>query len=132
MYSRVHAGYTFTQDDVDAGHVTNTATASALSPTGATNTSTDDVDTTIPARQGVSLDKQAGAPTGATESSTIDCTFVVTNIRKRDAARCDAQQHDGHSHRDPGGRPAGGVGAVLLDDAGSGCGDYLYCHVHAE
>ena len=89
MYSRVHAGYTFTQDDVDAGHVTNTATASALSPTGATNTSTDDVDTTIPARQGVTLDKQAGAPTGATESSTIDYTFVVTNIRKRDAARCD-------------------------------------------
>ena len=73
------ATYTLTQADVDAGHVTNTATASVLSPTGATATSTDDVDTTIPAHQSVTLDKQAGAPMGATEGSTIPYTFVVTN-----------------------------------------------------
>ncbi|MGV8848839.1 MAG: beta strand repeat-containing protein [Propionibacteriaceae bacterium] len=73
------ATYALTQGDVDAGHVTNTATASALSPTGATTTSTDDVDTTIPAHQHVTLDKQAGAPTGATKGSTIAYTFVVTN-----------------------------------------------------
>ncbi len=73
------ATYALTQADVDAGHVTNTATASALSPTNATATSTDDVDTLIPAHQNVTLDKQAGAPTGATEGSTIAYTFVVTN-----------------------------------------------------
>jgi uncharacterized repeat protein (TIGR01451 family) len=73
------ATYTLKQADVDAGHVPNTATASALPPSGAAVTATGSKDTIIPSAPSVSLDKQAGAPSGTTIGSTIPYSFVVTN-----------------------------------------------------
>ena len=73
------ATYTLTQDDVDAGHVANTATASGVPPTGDAVTATDATDTPLAAVPAITLDKQAGTPTGASAGDTIDYTFVVTN-----------------------------------------------------
>ncbi len=77
--------YSLTQNDVDAGHVANTATAYGNPPGGDPTTTTDDVkssdstDTPLLAGPAISLDKQAGAPTGNTAGSTITYTFLVTN-----------------------------------------------------
>ncbi len=71
--------YTLTQADVNAGTVTNTATASGTPPTGAVVTATDSVTTSIQRTAGIALDKQAGTPTGSRAGSTIPYSFVVTN-----------------------------------------------------
>ena len=73
------ATYTLTQEDVDAGVVTNEATANGTPPTGADVTATDTIDTPIGAGPAITLDKQAGVPTGNNAGDTIDYTFVVTN-----------------------------------------------------
>jgi uncharacterized repeat protein (TIGR01451 family) len=73
------ATYTLTQEDVDAGHVANTATATALPPTGDPVLVSDSTDTPIPSDPGLTLDKQAGIPTGNFAGDTIDYSFVVTN-----------------------------------------------------
>ena len=73
------ATYTLTQDDVDAGHVANTATASGNSPTDETVTATDETDTPIEAGAAITLDKEAGMPTGSSAGDTIDYVFTVTN-----------------------------------------------------
>ncbi|MGC3994264.1 MAG: GEVED domain-containing protein [Propionicimonas sp.] len=73
------ATYALTQADVDAGHVENTATATATPPTGAAVTGTDSTDTPIAATPSITLDKQAGTPTGQVAGATIAYTFVVAN-----------------------------------------------------
>ncbi|MCB0913191.1 MAG: hypothetical protein KDB60_16410, partial [Propionibacteriaceae bacterium] len=74
------ATYTMTQADVDAGHVANTALASAVPPGGGSvTTATDSTDTAITPGPGIGVDKQAGTPTGNAAGSTIAYTFLVTN-----------------------------------------------------
>jgi uncharacterized repeat protein (TIGR01451 family) len=73
------ATYTLTQADVDAGKVTNSATASGTPPTGTPVTTGDTVTTPVTAAPSITLDKQAGTPSAFTAGGTIDYTFVVTN-----------------------------------------------------
>ena len=78
------AVYSFTQADVDAGHLANTALVTGTPPTGISEaTATDSTDTPIQSGPTITLDKQAGAPTGnpinVRAGSSIDYTFVVTN-----------------------------------------------------
>ncbi len=71
--------YTLTQDDVDSGHVENTATATATPPTGLTApAATDSTDTPLTAGPAITLDKSASAAPNAA-GSTIDYTFTITN-----------------------------------------------------
>ncbi len=72
--------YLLTQADVDAGHLSNTATATGTPPTGMTKpTATDSTDTPVTPGPSISLDKSASAPSGNTAGSTIAYTFGVTN-----------------------------------------------------
>ena len=74
------ATYTITQADLDAGSVTNTATAEALDVNARTITSAPDQATVTATRTAsLTLDKQAGTPSGNTAGSTIAYSFVVTN-----------------------------------------------------
>jgi len=73
------ATYTLLQSDVDAGHVANTATASATPPTGAAVTGTDSTDTPITSAPVLTLDKQAGTPSGDTVGSTMVYQFAISN-----------------------------------------------------
>ena len=80
--------YVLTQDDLDLGSVTNTATVSATSPTGATVTSPSDTTTSpLVGQGGLRLVKTAGTPTvtgGADRTrtdagDTVAYTFTLTN-----------------------------------------------------
>lgn len=75
--------YFITQADMDAGTVTNEATATGQSPTGAmipadTDTATITLDP-VSANPSFIFDKQASTATYAAVGDTIDYTFVVTN-----------------------------------------------------
>ena len=54
--------YTLTQADVDAGHVANTATATATPPTGLAKPTATDFTDSRPAAPAITVDKQAGGP----------------------------------------------------------------------
>ncbi|MDP2774641.1 MAG: hypothetical protein Q8O61_13900, partial [Nocardioides sp.] len=76
--------YTLTQAKVDAGTVTNTATATGKPPTGSNVTADDSTTTSIPATPVIELDKTAGVLSdadgnGADVGDTITYSFEVTN-----------------------------------------------------
>ncbi|WP_219087015.1 DUF7507 domain-containing protein [Microbacterium resistens] len=77
--------YTLTQEDVDRGTVHNTAEATATAPGGRTVTDDDTADVTIPAVDGLGLEKAAGTPVDANgdgrigAGDTIEYTFTVRN-----------------------------------------------------
>ena len=76
--------YTLTQANVDAGKVTNTATAAGTPPTGPTVTDDSSTTTPVPAAPSIDLKKTAGAITdtdhnGPDAGDTITYTFKVTN-----------------------------------------------------
>ena len=73
------ATYVLTQADVDAGSVTNTATATGTPPVGDPVDATDSVTTGIDQSASIALDKQAGTPSGSGAGDTVDYSFVVTN-----------------------------------------------------
>ena len=80
------AAYALTQDDVDAGEVRNTATATADSVVGPPEPGTDSTVTTFGRGAGVQLVKTAGEVVDANDSGrddvgdTIAYTFVVQNL----------------------------------------------------
>jgi len=73
------ATYTLTQDDIDAGHIDNTATATGTPTVGAPVTDQDTVSTPLAANPGLTLAKTAGTPTGDHVGDTIAYTFTITN-----------------------------------------------------
>ncbi len=112
--------YTLTQADVDAGHVSNTATATAYGPNGAPATGTDTVDTAVTPGPGISLTKTAGTPSGNTAGSTVTYTFVVKNTGNVTLTSVGVSD------------PKVGPGDVLADDTDAGRDRDLHEDVHAH
>ena len=74
------ASYTLTQADVDAGKVTNTATATGTPPSGPPPVSPPSTMTvTIPAAPGITLTKSATPTTAGKVGDQIAYSFLVTN-----------------------------------------------------
>lgn len=74
------ATYTLTQPDVDAGSVTNTAHATAVSPTGVAVTSTpSNVVIPIDPAPAITLLKTAGPTTAHRNGDVISYSFIATN-----------------------------------------------------
>jgi len=118
--------YTLTQDDVDAGKVTNTATITGTDTKGTTTSGKDDAERTFTAETALSLEKQAGAVTDANDNGrvdagdTIDYTFTITNTG---ATTLDAISLD-----DP--LLGGDVSCPALPDEGLAPGESLECGPH--
>ena len=73
------AAYTVTQDDVDAGEVLNSATATGTSPGGADVTAEDSITTSLEATPLISLVKSADTAGPVATGDPINYTFEVRN-----------------------------------------------------
>ena len=73
------ASYSVTQADVDAGSVTNTATATGTPPVGAPVSGTDSALVTATASPSISVAKSALPTTVAQAGAAVSYSFVVTN-----------------------------------------------------
>jgi uncharacterized repeat protein (TIGR01451 family) len=74
------AGYTVTQADVDAGILTNSATATGAPPTGElVGTDPSAATVTIPPAAAITLSKTAAPEVAANAGDSVDYSFVVTN-----------------------------------------------------
>src|SRR5262249_58076536 len=74
------ATYTVTQDDADAGVVTDTATASGTPPSGPAVTSPPStVAVNIPAAPAITVGKSADPTTVTTAGKDVPYSYVVTN-----------------------------------------------------
>jgi uncharacterized repeat protein (TIGR01451 family)/LPXTG-motif cell wall-anchored protein len=73
------ATYVTTQADIDAGSITNTATASGTPPSGPAVTDTDSETVTATRTPGVDLVKTASPTNVAAAGQTVTYSFVVTN-----------------------------------------------------
>ncbi|WP_460828130.1 beta strand repeat-containing protein, partial [Marilutibacter aestuarii] len=73
------ATYTLAQADIDAGIVTNDATATAIDPNDAPVSDDDAVDVPLDAIPGISLAKSAAPATVSTLGETVTYSFLVSN-----------------------------------------------------
>jgi uncharacterized repeat protein (TIGR01451 family) len=80
------ATYTLTQGDIDAGSVTNTATASGTPPSGPVVTDQDSATVNTSQAARIDLSKTAAGPDPLTVGSTVSYTFLVTNIGRLNLA----------------------------------------------
>lgn len=79
------ATYTVTQDDVEAGSVRNTATATGSAPAGLDDPESepDTADLTIPSAPGIALVKSVGPEPVTSAGDTVTYVFTVTNTGNR-------------------------------------------------
>ncbi|MGH1550172.1 DUF7507 domain-containing protein [Leifsonia poae] len=76
------ATYVLTQDDIDAAHVSNTATATGKTPTGSTTTPPSSTDTPLSPLSAIAIEKRADLTalhTPAAPGDVVTYTFVATN-----------------------------------------------------
>ena len=73
------ASYTVTQDDVDAGSIANTATASGTPPVGGPVSDTDAATVTASQSPSIQVVKSAAPATVTAAGDTVAYSFVVTN-----------------------------------------------------
>ncbi|MFK4761210.1 hypothetical protein ACI3KS_09790 [Microbacterium sp. ZW T5_45] len=76
------ATYVATQDDVDAGSITNAATATGTPPNPETPTPvspSDEVTVEVPAAPALTIDKTASSETASVAGETITYSFLITN-----------------------------------------------------
>ncbi|MDH5833569.1 DUF7507 domain-containing protein [Luteimonas kalidii] len=71
--------HTITQAEMDAGSVTNTATATGLVPDGSTTTGEDSTDTPLAAAGAITVAKSASPTTVSAVGATVTYSFLVTN-----------------------------------------------------
>ncbi len=79
-YIQCTATYTISLADLDAGSVTNTATATGTPPSGPNVSDTDDEEITAEASPAIDIVKTASQPTYSLAGEVITYTFTVDNI----------------------------------------------------